>query len=398
MINLTGNPLHFVKPTIGVITRKPTKRWSRRNRVFICPNPDQLSAGYAAVLLSDENTSVKSRHLTRMAVIADVQGLDRLSDGDVVSLSPHGTISVLHQKQSTHNAIFVTNSCNCKCIMCPQSYEENVETESRLGVNLRLIELIDKSANTLAITGGEPTVPRQELLHLISACKTSLPDTALVLLTNGILLRDRSYVDQIVSIAHPNITYAIALYSDTDTHHDTIIGKKGFYDTLRGIYNLALYDQRIEIRTVLHAMNYHRIPRLAEFIYRNFPFTIHVAFMGLETTGLAMKNIQRLWIDPFDYVPELERAVTTLHRADINTSIYNHQLCTLPVHLWHFCRKSISSWKNVYLDECRSCELKEDCGGFFESSLSAHSNHIRPIQRPRKKSLTFAAEPSKKSL
>ena len=135
----------------------------------------------------------------------------------------------------------------------------------------------------------------------------------------------------------------------------------------------------IEIRTVIHRFNCKRLHRFAEFVYQNLPFAIHIAFMGMETAGLARENVAQLWIDPYDYQCYLEKAVQFLHRANMNFSIYNHQLCILPKKLWPFCRKSISEWKNIYLDECLSCFEKERCGGFFKTSGSYYSRHINHL-------------------
>jgi hypothetical protein len=119
---------------------------------------------------------------------------------------------------------------------------------------------------------------------------------------------------------------------------------------------------------------------LAEYIYRNLPFVEHVALMGLENIGFAVANIRNLWIDPFDYQGELVSAVEFLSIRGMNVSIYNHQLCVLPPSLWKFARKSISDWKNIYLDECNACGAKHDCGGFFQWARKLHSAHIQPIK------------------
>src|SRR5262249_20719136 len=47
--------------------------------------------------------------------------------------------------------------------------------------------------------------------------------------------------------------------------------------------------------------------------------------------------------------------------------------------LWSFSRKSISDWKNIYLEKCNGCSVRDDCGGFFQSAAKKHSAHIRPI-------------------
>ena len=183
------------------------------------------------------------------------------------------------------------------------------------------------------------------LSDVISACKQKLPRTALTLLTNGMRFEDKEYARKISLIRHPDLVIDIPLYADTDTEHDAIIGAKGFYKTIKGLYNLALFEQKTGIRIVIHKMTYKRLPQLAEFIYRNFPFVFHVAFMQMETIGLAKENIEKLWIDPHDYNDELEKAVVYLSQREVNVSVYNAQLCIIPPSLWQFARKSISLWK-----------------------------------------------------
>jgi len=63
----------------------------------------------------------------------------------------------------------------------------------------------------------------------------------------------------------------------------------------------------------------------------------------------------------------------------MNVSIYNHQLCVLRKSLWKFARKSISDWKNIYLDECASCRAKEECGGLFKWATKLHSAHVHAL-------------------
>jgi hypothetical protein len=101
--------------------------------------------------------------------------------------------------------------------------------------------------------------------------------------------------------------------------------------------------------------------------------------MGLEFTGYTPRNIEKLWIDPYEYRKELEEAVEFLAMRNMNVSIYNHQLCTIPRSLWGFARKSISDWKNLYIPECEGCTAKSECGGFFQWAARRHSDHISPV-------------------
>jgi hypothetical protein len=104
--------------------------------------------------------------------------------------------------------------------------------------------------------------------------------------------------------------------------------------------------------------------------------------MGLEYTGYTPRNIDELWIDPYDYQDELEEAVEYLAVRNMRVSIYNHQLCVLKPSLWSFARKSISDWKTLYLPECATCSALPACGGLFQWAAKKHSDHIHSISLP----------------
>ena len=320
-------------------------------------------------------------------IIFSVDELDRLKIGDVVLVNTEGEIIVFYQKKSNDNIIFITQACNCNCIMCPQAL--NKEEKNYTNLNIDLIKLIDKKTEFLALTGGEPTLHKEELIRIIGECKKHLPKTSLILLTNGINFEDFDFTKELISISHPDVTIAVSLQSDIDKIHNMMMEKEVFYRTLKGIYNLARFKQKIEIRIVITKLNYQRLNNFAEFIYYNFPFVYHIALMGLEPTGNALKNIDRLWVDPFEYKDILKETVQILHQRDMFVSIYNHQLCTLHVALWQFAEKSISIWKNIYLDLCERCDYKNDCGGFFRSSKKIHSRFIHPLLKNNNSSESY---------
>lgn len=374
-----GKPSNCNSGIIGRVTTKPLSPSYRSDSVFITDDLNRNVNGYTAVLTADDYQDFIPKRLGNIPIFHSVEGIEEFNDGDIILMEPSGTISMLYEKNSLHNALMVTERCNCNCLMCPQPRVK--EEENKTEINLKLISLMDKATKYLGITGGEPTLMGDDLFKIISACKKYLPETALELLTNGIQFENFEYAKKLACLEHPNLTIGIPLYADTDLEHDHIIQTKGFYKTIQGIYNLALFKQKIEIRTVIHRLTYERLPKWAEFIYHNFPFVIHIALMGMETIGLARKNIDRLWIDPYDYISQLEKTVEYLDQRLMNVSIYNLQLCILPRDLWPFARKSISSWKNIYLEECQQCDFHDECGGFFSSSKDKYSKYIHPLRR-----------------
>ena len=94
------------------------------------------------------------------------------------------------------------------------------------------------------------------------------------------------------------------------------------------------------------------------------------------------ENIELVWIDPVEYVPQLRDAVRMLHQRDLRVSVYNLPLCVLPKELWRFARDSISDWKKRYLAECQRCDVRTDCPGLFPTSMR-QSCGIAPVQDAR---------------
>ena len=376
---IKSSSVNISEMVMGRITKKPLGRFKRKDSILVTTDLNAGFAGYMGVVTDMQCADSLLRKLKNIHFCHSVANIGYFNDGDIVSLDKNGDICVLYKKSSFDNAILVTEECNTNCIMCPQPRKK--DQESITAFNVKLISLMDKSTKMLGITGGEPTLIGEELFDIINACKKYIPDAQIDILSNGIRFSDFEYVKKIILLQHPNIIFAISLYADTDSEHNCIVQSKSFYKTIQGIYNLALFNQKIEIRIVVHRINYKRLPALAEYIYHNFPFVYHIAFMGMETIGVANQNIEQIWIDPHDYMPQLYDAVLYLYQRNMNVSIYNLQLCILPESLWSFSVKSISLWKNINLVECEECELKSDCGGLFSSSRDKHSAYIKPLSK-----------------
>lgn len=372
-----GRAIGLKEPIIGRVITEEAPADLRQDSVLVWKqlNPPTDTSGYLAVLSSH----VEPRWLSISPLVHSARSLDYLSDGDVISVTPNGFVRTLYRKNSTSNFLLATDQCNSLCLMCSQPPKQ-VNDFDRISEHFRLIDLIDPETRELGITGGEPTLFKEDFLRLIRYCKDRLPNTALHVLTNGRLFYYREFARKLGEIEHPDIMLGIPLYSDVDSEHDYVVQARGaFEETVLGIQHLGRYGVPVEIRVVIHKQTYRRLPMLAEFIARNFPFAAHVALMGLEMFGFVHRNYEALWVDPYDYQNELLQATQKLSLSGLNTSIYNHQLCVLDHQLWPFARKSISDWKNIYLDVCQRCDVRDECGGFFQSAAKKHSDHISPI-------------------
>lgn len=378
-LHAAGKVFGISEESVLRVTTKPIENPAERiHHAFVSFDDraiDQISA-YGAIIPFHNGIVDK----TKLRVITGIENLSYLSDGDVIAVHPNGFVRTLYRRNSNHNFILMTAQCNSFCLMCSQP-PQPVNDNFRLKEHFKLIELIDPETKELGITGGEPTLFKDGFLKLIDSCKSNLPDTALHVLTNGRMFYYRRFAEKLGMIEHPDIMLGIPLYSDIDSDHDYIVQARGaFEETVIGLHNLSRYNVPVEIRIVLHRQSIPRLSRLAEFITRNFPFSAHIALMGLEMFGFVHRNYEKLWIDPFNYQNELKEAVEILVSSGLKVSIYNHQLCLLEKSLWDYAKKSISDWKNIYLETCNECVVQDRCGGLFQSAAKKHSSHISAIK------------------
>ena len=192
---------------------------------------------------------------------------------------------------SNDNALFITSQCNNRCVMCCQPPLLRNDLEGYFQKNMALIDSAPRELRSLGITGGEPTLLGDRLFELLRHIRLKLPETEIHLLTNGRAFADKEYARKLAECDTEKILLGIPLHADYAGDHDAITQVKGsFEETMLGLYNLGRYDIGIELRVVITKMNYLRLPKLPDFIYRNLPFVEFISLMGLEYTGYTIKN------------------------------------------------------------------------------------------------------------
>jgi His-Xaa-Ser system radical SAM maturase HxsC len=340
-----------------------------------------LPQGFGLVLISSEKSCPDidaESGLTNVVRLAPE--LDYLKEHDVIKFQPadYG-INVLYRHEANSNSFLVTERCNSFCIMCSQP-PRDINDHYLVDDMLEALPLIHPETHEIGITGGEPTLWGDDFIKMIQASKAHLPRTSLHILSNGRNFKNLDLVIKVAGVKHHDLMIGIPLYADYSQLHDYIVQADGaFDDTIRGILNLKRCRVPVEIRVVIHRENYRRLPHLAQFITRNLLFVDHVALMGLEIRGFAKSNLDTIWIDPYDYRNELGKAADTLAHSRMRVSIYNHPLCVIPEPTRQFAVKSISDWKNDFLNECQNCNSRQECGGFFSSNLTKTSDHIKAL-------------------
>lgn len=335
----------------------------------------QFTFGHSILL-----TSKTSPQKTSKPVAYDIDNdfFKNASDGDIIQITPDGIISVLWEKRlNPHDfTLFITHQCNANCIMCPQPPKK--DEYSLMDTNKKILKYLSKEPiKMIGITGGEPTLKKNDLLELTSLAYKYYPSADINLLTNGKKLSDFNYAKEL-ALSNPNITFCVSFPSDNMDDSNEIMRTHIYVDVLKAIQNLAILRQKIELRIVILKQNYKRLLEIAQFIYRNFPFIYHIAFMGMEVTGYAFDNIDDINIEPSLYNDRLLSAVQFLHQRDMHVSVYNIPFCLVDKRMWKFVKNSISKWKQSYNLECNLCSKKSICSGIF-TTTKINNFKLQPI-------------------
>ena len=303
-----------------------------------------------------------------------------LGDGDVLSVHPtSGWMRLLYRRSSRHNFFLVTERCNNYCLMCSQP-PKKVEDGFLIDEIAASLPLIDPATPALTFTGGEPLTEWRRFIGLVGMTREYLPDTTVHVLTNGRAFASADVAIAWADVKHPRLSVGIPIYAAVDHLHDYVVQAKGAFDeTVMGVLRLKDLGQTVEIRIVLHAITAPRLRDTCSWIARNLPFVDHVALMGMENTGFAIANSDKLWIDPLDYQEQLKAGVDGLAAAGMNVSVYNVPLCVLDPSTRPYAVQSISDWKNSFVDECDTCSARGDCAGFFSTGRAKISRGIRAI-------------------
>ena len=358
-----------------------------KNTLYIIDNADVIcfdSISKSKGVIVSEDTFIRIKNNLDNVLVVLFNEHHILDNGCVLTISKTGRIVLLYRPNSKNNALFITDSCNNYCIMCPQppkpSLDNSVERKIR-----KIIDIMDPSIipEKLGITGGEPTMIKDGLVEIINDIRSKYPETRIELLTNGRFLKYSTYTNKIAKASKGNMIACIPLYAPVAYIHDYIVQSKGAFDqTVSGILECHRNNIAVEIRIVLNKITLEHLSELADFISRNFMFVSHVAIMGIEYMGFAKKHFNLLHYDPVNHSDRINEAVKLLTISGINVFLYNMPLCVVDKSIRHLCKKSISDFKNVYAEECSLCTVKDECCGTFSSNFGKYvfTSKISPIQ------------------
>ena len=342
-------------------------------------NLELFTQGYKGYIFENEPKQIDMKNTNYSF---NIEHFETLIDYDVVEIVNNKWIRVLYRDDSNDNAIVVTNQCNSNCIMCPDAeIVRNTKDVPYIEKILEQIRCIPNDTNHITITGGEPGMIKENLLRILAECKKYLPDTDFLLLSNGRIFSNTEYTIKTKEYAPKYFRIAIPLYADNENLHDEITQTKGsFKQTLLGIKKLIENKIDVEIRIVVLKKNFKELENIAKLIVKEIPEVKMVNIMALEMTGNAFKNKKEVWVDYEKIRDYLYNACIFLLKTGIITNLYNFPLCNLDKRLYSIAHKSITDYKVRYMERCEECLVKDQCGGFFNSTINVKSIKVKPIK------------------
>ena len=287
-------------------------------------------------------------------------------DGDIFLFIPEQqAANRIIRRDSLHNTILFTEQCDERCVMCSQPPRE-VDDRWLVSLYAEAITLADEGVR-IGISGGEPTLYKDELFTLLEQTAEKRPDLSFHILTNAqhFKIEDRQRLRNIHD--RLEILWGIPLYSSIGSEHDVIVNKPGAFDSLiKNLHILASSGGAIEMRTVLMKKNFTGLPHLAKFITNNCPFIAFWAIMSIEPIGFAKSSRDELFFDYSQFFVPIGNAIDIAKLHQMRIVLYNFPLCSVPIEYRDNCVDSISDWKKKYIETCDPCKEKKNCAGFFE--------------------------------
>lgn len=159
--------------------------------------------------------------------------------------------------------ISITLACNLNCSFCAvctgKACKDNMASDDVDNI----IEQVKKCKPTpVSITGGEPTIKKKTLLHIVEEL-TPIKEIDVNVFTNGTLIT-KDYAQQLYD-AGLRIA-RVSIDGHTAQLHDTIRGKKGAFEkTVEGIKYLRDLGIHVNTVTVICKMNYPYLKQIREF-------------------------------------------------------------------------------------------------------------------------------------
>lgn len=289
----------------------------------------------------------------------------------------------------------VWNKCGNKCLMCANTagFTRNTAADYSLPRQAYRLEKYlggagayrknSRTAGAWNLTGGEPTL-HPDFLKTIVFYRRRLEGEELTLLSNGRRFSDPDFAAAFAAAARPPFTLAVSIHGPDAAAHDAVAGVKGaFEETISGLRNLLALQAApfIEIRVILHRLNYRRLGATLAFIKRLMKGRRYrVVVMHYEIEGGGARNRAKLEV-PLSATARQVKACSRSLAGLPEARLYHFPRCLLSPALRRLARVSLPPEDRVYPAACSACRARKLCVGLMKPYLRLYgAGELRPLR------------------
>jgi len=228
----------------------------------------------------------------------------------------------------------------------------------------------DNYHDSFSISGGEPTLS-PHLFEIIKKINRLFSDKKIICLSNGRRFFYKDYTRGFLQLT-TNLELIIPIHGQNARVHEGITRSKGsFNQTIKGLNNVFRFKKKkqiVEIRIVVHGLNYKLLKEITLFIKHTFPTLNRLVFVFFEIEGQSAKNIAKMKLAYSELVPYMDEIFSFIPSFP-EVRFYHFPLCTLPVKFYPYIWRTLPSFEVSYSALCKKCILKTSCLGVHKGYL-----------------------------
>ncbi len=281
--------------------------------------------------------------------------------------------------------------CNNRCVFCVSGQL----TEERIAAPIDAAPVIAeldrawaRGARKVTFLGGEPTLQRSFLPALRHAVELGYRD--IVIFTNGVKARRRSYVEEIVALGE--FTWRFSIQGGNEASHDDVVQNEGaFARIVEAMGHLEALGQRITANCCVNERSYRSLPDYVELCRTHGIDQLHIDLIRPSDAGVRTDEyLQSIMTRYSDMVPYFRRMLEGFDAIDpaYDVNVGNLPYCVMPewAHKIHHDGEitftvaadggnRLSTPWNKYEDKrkdkrhppaCESCVFRGQCNGIFD--------------------------------
>lgn len=245
-------------------------------------------------------------------------------------------------------------------------------------------EFLNNYRDAFCISGGEPTLS-SVFFRLMKKIAVSFPHVKLRCLSNGRQFCYEDFAKAVLSIKD-DLELIIPLHAPSPELHDKITRTPySFSQTVMGLKNILKHKtprQLIEIRIVIHGLNFTILSELAAYIQKEFKGIGRLVYIFFEIEGQVKKNLKSLKLTYTKIKMYLDKIFKWVP-AFPEIRFYHFPLCTLPEKFYPHIWRTLPAHEVAFPKKCKECAVKQWCLGVHRGYL-AHlgDSEFRPIRIP----------------